>query len=303
MAEEGNARALPVSVEATEQLLAEGNYVAGEDLATVIYLALAMERPLLLEGESGVGKTEVAKVLAAGLKRPLIRLQCYEGLEMADAAFEWNYPRQLMAIRRAEAAGQGAPAEPELYGPDYLLERPLLSALRFEGAPPVLLIDEIDRSDEPFEAFLLEFLSEFQLSIPELGTVRAPSPPVVIITSNRTRDVHDALRRRCLYHWVDYPSAEDERRILALKSPGLSEALTGQLVDFVQQLRGEALYKRPGLSETLDWAQALTQLDVVSLTEPLLDDTLGTLLKHKDDIERIRGSEAARVLAEVQAAA
>ena len=303
MAEEGNARALPASVEATEQLLAEGDYVAGEDLATVIYLALAMERPLLLEGESGVGKTEVAKVLATGLKRPLIRLQCYEGLEMADAAFEWNYPRQLMAIRRAEAAGQGAPAEPELYGPDYLLERPLLSALRFEGAPPVLLIDEIERSDEPFEAFLLEFQSEFQLRIPELGTVRAPSPPVVIITSNRTRDVHDALRRRCLYHWVDYPGAEDERRILALKSPGLSEALTGQLVDFVQQLRGEALYKRPGLSETLDWAQALTQLDVVSLTEPLLDDTLGTLLKHKDDIERIRGSEAARLLAEVQAAA
>ncbi|MEE4172826.1 MAG: MoxR family ATPase [Xanthomonadales bacterium] len=303
MAEGDTTPGLPASVEATQALLARGDYVAGEGLATVLYLALAMERPVLLEGESGVGKTEVAKVLATGLGRPLIRLQCYEGLEMADAAFEWNYPRQLMAIRRAEAAGEGAPSEPELYGPEYLLERPLLSALRFEGAPPVLLIDEIDRADEPFEAFLLEFLSEFQLSIPELGTVRAPSPPVVVITSNRTRDVHDALRRRCLYHWVDYPGAHAERRILALKAPGLAEALTAQLVDFVQRLRGEDLHKRPGLSETLDWAQALTQLDVVSLTGPVLDDTLGTLLKHKDDIERIRGSEAARLLAEVQAAA
>jgi MoxR-like ATPase len=291
-------------VTAAESLLASGDYVAGRDLATVIYLALHMGRPLLLEGEAGVGKTEIAKVLAATLGRDLIRLQCFEGLDLAASAYEWNYPRQMVAIRMAEAAGDAADIGDSLYTADYLVERPLLEALQpHENGPPVLLIDEIDRADEPFEAFLLELLSDFQLSIPEYGTVTAATPPIVVITSNRTREVHDALRRRCLYHWVDYPALEDEVRILSLKAPALGAELREQLVAFIHRLRDEDLFKRPGVAESIDWAHALTQLDVVTLTPDIINDTLGSLLKYQDDILRVQGSEAARLLAEVQAAA
>ena len=295
---------LPQTVDATATLLRNGNYVADRDLAAVVYLALALGRPLLLEGEAGVGKTEVAKVLAATLNRRLIRLQCFEGLDLASAAYEWDYPRQMVAIRLAEAAGRAGDVESSLYTEKYLIERPLLSALRpHESGPPVLLIDEIDRADEPFEAFLLEMLSDFQLSIPESGTVRAETPPIVIVTSNRTRDVHDALRRRCLYHWVRYPAFDLEARIVALKAPGVDAALRAQLVSFVHKLRDKDLYKAPGVAETIDWAHALTQLDVVLLTTDIVDDTLGALLKYQDDILRIRGSEAAALLAEIQDAA
>ena len=292
---------LPGDVDAAAELLAAGDYVAGRDLATVVYLALSMRRPLLLEGEAGVGKTEIAKVMAATLGRDLIRLQCFEGLDLASAVYEWNYPRQMVAIRMAEAAGTTESVSDSLYTEDFLVERPLLSALRTHlGGPPVLLIDEIDRADEPFEAFLLELLSDFQLSIPELGTCRANEPPVVIITSNRTREVHDALRRRCLYHWVDYPSHEAESKILSLKAPGVATELREQLVAFIHKLRDEDLFKRPGVAETIDWAHALTQLDVVSLTPELINDTLGSLLKYQDDILKMQGSEAARLLAEIQ---
>lgn len=295
---------LPVDIDATEALLASADYVAGRDLATVIYLALSMGRPVLLEGEAGVGKTEIAKVLAAGLNRKLIRLQCYEGLDMASAAYEWNYPRQMVAIRLAESEGRAAEIGDELYTADFLVERPLLAALReTETGAPVLLIDEIDRADEPFEAFLLELLSDFQLSIPELGTIRAATPPIVVITSNRTREVHDALRRRCLYHWVDFPSLEAETRVIQLKAPEVPGELSAQLVGFVQKLRDQDLFKHPGIAETLDWANALTQLNVITLTSGVINDTLGLLLKYQDDIARIRGSEAARLLAEIQAAA
>jgi len=234
----------------------------------------------------------------------LIRLQCFEGLDLASAAYEWNYPRQMVAIRLAEAAGSAANLDDCLYTNDFLIERPLLKALRANASgPPVLLIDEIDRADEPFEAFLLELLSEFQLTIPELGTLKADQPPVVIITSNRTREVHDALRRRCLYHWVDYPSLEAESRILAIRAPQLGNELRAQLVAFIHKLRGEDLFKRPGVAESIDWAHALTQLDVVTLTPDIINDTLGSLLKYQDDIARVQGSEAARLLAEIQAAA
>jgi MoxR-like ATPase len=304
VAEKTAADVLPGDVSAAEDLLRGGEYVAGRDLATVVYLALRMGRPLLLEGEAGVGKTEIAKVLAATLGRDLIRLQCFEGLDLASAAYEWNYPRQMVAIRLAEAEGTSEKMGDSLYSTDYLIERPLLSALRqHEGGPPVLLIDEIDRADEPFEAFLLELLSDFQLSIPEFGTVKAAQPPIVIITSNRTREVHDALRRRCLYHWVDYPSHDAEARILSLKAPHVGDELREQLVAFVHKLRDEDLFKRPGIAETLDWANSLTQLDVVALTPEIINDTLGALLKYQDDIVRVRGSEAARLLAEIQSAA
>jgi MoxR-like ATPase len=294
---------VPADIDATEELLAAGDYVAGRDLATVIYLALAMGRPVLLEGEAGVGKTEIAKVLAATLNRKLIRLQCYEGLDLASAAYEWNYPKQMVAIRVAESEGRASNIGSELYNSDYLVERPLLEALReSETGPPVLLIDEIDRADEPFEAFLLELLSDFQLSIPELGTVRAAEPPIVVITSNRTREVHDALRRRCLYHWVDFPTLEAETRVIQLKAAGVSEELGAQLVRFVQDLREQDLFKKPGVAETLDWASALTQLNVVSLTPDIINNTLGTLLKYQEDIAKIQGSEAARLLAQIQAA-
>ena len=304
MAEKKVKDGLPVDVSATEELLRSGEYVAGRDLATVVYLALRMGRPLLLEGEAGVGKTEIAKVLAATLGRDLIRLQCFEGLDLASAAYEWNYPRQMVAIRLAEAEGNATGIGDSLYTHEYLIERPLMSALMpHDGGPPVLLIDEIDRADEPFEAFLLELLSDFQLSIPEFETLKAAEPPIVIITSNRTREVHDALRRRCLYHWVDYPSYADESRILALKAPHVGDELREQLIAFINKLRDEDLFKRPGVAETLDWANSLTQLDVVALTPEIINDTLGALLKYQDDIIKVRGSEAARLLAEIQSAA
>ena len=304
MVEKTATNVLPGDVSATEKLLRSGDYVAGRDLATVVYLALRMGRPLLLEGEAGVGKTEIAKVLAATLGRDLIRLQCFEGLDLASAAYEWNYPRQMVAIRLAEAEGSARGIGDSLYTREYLIERPLMSALTpHEGGPPVLLIDEIDRADEPFEAFLLELLSDFQLSIPEFETLKAAEPPIVIITSNRTREVHDALRRRCLYHWVDYPSYADEAKILSLKAPHVGEDLREQLIAFIHKLRDEDLFKCPGVAETLDWANSLTQLDIVALTPEIINDTLGALLKYQDDIIRVRGSEAARLLAEIQTAA
>ena len=296
---------LPSSIDAASELLRAHGYVPERSLATAVFLALTLKRPLFLEGEAGVGKTEIAKVLAAGLGRDLIRLQCYEGLDTASAVYEWNYPRQMMAIRLAEAAGradQNALAR-NIYSAEYLIARPLLRALEpHEKGPPVLLIDEIDRTDEPFEAFLLEMLSDYQITIPEWGTIRADAPPIVIITSNRTRELHDALKRRCLYHWVDYPSAERERAILAAKQPGVAAALSAQVVAFVQSLRGLELFKPPGIAETLDWAQALTALDARELDQANVEATLGVLLKYQDDIARVRGETAARLLAQPQTA-
>ena len=304
MADKPAYKGLPGDVSAAAKLLADGDYIAGRDLATVVFLALSMGRPLLLEGEAGVGKTEIAKVIAATLRRDLIRLQCFEGLDLASAAYEWNYPRQMVAIRMADAEGTAADVGGTLYSRDYLIERPLLNALsEHESGPPVLLIDEIDRADEPFEAFLLELLSDFQLSIPELGTISAEHPPIVVITSNRTREVHDALRRRCLYHWVDYPSHEAESEILSLKAPSVGEDLREQLITFIHKLRDEDLFKHPGVAETIDWANALTQLNVVTLTADVVNDTLGSLLKYQDDIAKVQGSEAARLLSEIQAQA
>ncbi|HEY4252872.1 MAG TPA: MoxR family ATPase [Roseomonas sp.] len=291
---------LPATVEDTRRLLAEGGYVADMALATTIHLALRMGRPLFLEGEPGTGKTEIAKVLAAQLPRRMVRLQCYDGLDLSAAAYEWNHARQLMAIRLAEAAGETdrAALERGIYAREYLQERPLLAAIT--GDPAVLLIDELDRADEPFEAFLLEVLADFQLSIPELGTVKAAVPPVVIITSNRTREVHDAIRRRCLYHWVDYPDAARERAILRLRAPHLPERLTAQVVDFVQKVRAGDYFKLPGVAETIDWAAALSALDAEELEPALVDETLGVLLKYQDDIAKLRGAEAARLVAEAR---
>ncbi len=304
MADSSNRKELPGDVSQTRALLTSGDYIAGRDLATVVYLALKMGRPMLFEGEAGVGKTEIAKVLAATLGRDLIRLQCFEGLDLASAAYEWDYPRQMVAIRIAEAEGEAGNIGKSLYSREFLTERPLLSALEAHAnGPPVLLIDEIDRADEPFEAFLLELLSDYQISIPEIGTIKADEPPIVVITSNRTREVHDALRRRCLYHWVDYPNQEMETRIVALKAPDIAEDLRNQLVEFIHKLREQDLFKRPGIAEAIDWANALTQLDVVTLTPEILNDTLGSLLKYQDDIAKIHGSEAARLLAEIQTAA
>jgi MoxR-like ATPase len=292
---------LPENPGEVQDLLGGGDYIAGGELATVVYLALRMGRPLLLEGEAGVGKTEIANVLARTLGRDLIRLQCYEGLDLASAAYEWNYPRQMIAIRMAEAEGKVAEVGSSIYGREYLVARPLLRALEpHPEGPPVLLIDELDRADEPFEAFLLELLSDFQLSIPELGTVKAVQPPIVIITSNRTREVHDALRRRCLYHWVEYPNFDTETRVVALKAPGIAVELRSQLIAFVHELRKQDLFKRPGIAETLDWANALVHLDAADLQPGVVDDTLGLLLKYQDDIARIRGSEAAQLLAQIQ---
>jgi MoxR-like ATPase len=294
-----SARSLPATVAETETLLAEGGYVADPGLATTVFLALAMGRPLLLEGEPGTGKTEIAKVLSAGLGRRLVRLQCYDGLDISAAAYEWDHARQLMAIRLAEATGT-ASAETvgtDIYGRAFLRARPLLSAIDPDLPPAVLLIDELDRADEPFEAFLLEVLADFQVTIPEYGTVRATTPPVVVLTSNRTREVHDAIRRRCLYHWVDYPTAAREREILARKAPLAPERLSREVVGFVQRLRAEDLFKRPGVAETIDWAGALTYLDQTELAPGAVDDTLGVLLKYQDDIAKIKGEEAARLVA------
>jgi MoxR-like ATPase len=298
---------LPANVAETKERLASGGYLASEALATSVFLALTLKRPLLLEGEAGVGKTELAKVLAAVLGRPLVRLQCYEGLDLASAAYEWNHGRQLLHIRAAEA-GSGsdtASIERDIYSADYLLKRPLLQALELsaEGRSPVLLIDELDRADEPFEAFLLEILGDYQITIPELGTIRATEPPVTIITSNRTREVHDAVRRRCFYVWIDYPTAAREAEILALKVPEAAKELTAQVVAFVQGIRQMDLYKNPGIAESINWAQALTSLDCVALDADAVNSTLGTLLKYQDDIARIQGSEAARLLEQVKSRA
>jgi MoxR-like ATPase len=292
---------LPASVGETQALLASGGYVADRALATTIHLALTMGRPLFLEGEPGTGKTEIAKVLAARLPRRLVRLQCYDGMDISAAAYEWNHARQLMAIRLAEASGAAdrTALERGIYDRKFLQPRPLLDAL--EGSPAVLLIDELDRADEPFEAFLLEILADFQITIPELGTVKAATPPVVIITSNRTREVHDAVRRRCLYHWVDYPDAARERAILKLRAPGLPEALSAQVVAFVQKLREGDYFKLPGVAETIDWAQALAALDAKALEQGAVDETLGVLLKYQDDIAKLKGEEAARLIAEARA--
>jgi MoxR-like ATPase len=273
--------------------------VAERALATTVFLALKLGRPLFLEGEAGVGKTEVAQVLAAMLGRRLIRLQCYEGLDLASACYEWNYARQMLEIRRAEAAG-GATAAGDLFSERFLIERPLLAALRPDPAgPPVLLIDELDRADEPFEAFLLEVLAGFQISIPELGTIRAAQPPLVVVTSNRTREIHDALKRRCFYHWIDYPTEEREREILRRKVPGVGDRLGQRVVAFVQRLRAMDLFKAPGVAETIDWAYALLALQQVDLDPPIVDATLGAVLKYQDDLARVRGPEAARLVAEV----
>jgi MoxR-like ATPase len=290
-------------VDATLALLERGNYVADRALSTALFLALKLGRPLFLEGEAGVGKTEIAKVLAEVLHRKLVRLQCYEGLDVSSAVYEWNYARQMLEIRMAEAEGttDREGLSQDIFAERFLIHRPLLQALMpHEGGTPVLLIDELDRTDEPFEAYLLEVLADFQITIPEIGTIKAETPPIVIITSNRTREIHDALKRRCFYHWVDYPSAERELQIIHVRLPGTPEALSRQIVGFVQKLRAEDLFKLPGVAETLDWTQALMTLDRLELDPATINDTLGTLLKYQDDIAKIQGSEAARILADVK---
>ena len=292
------------SIDAVQSELAQTGYVCGRDLATVVFLALRLGRPLFLEGEAGVGKTEIAKAIAASLDRRLIRLQCYEGLDAATAVYEWNFPAQMVAIRTAEAAG-GADRkalQADLFSDEYLIERPLLEAMRPDArGAPVLLIDELDRTDEPFEAFLLEALSDFQVTIPELGTIAAPEPPIVILTSNRTREVHDALKRRCLYHWVDYPNFEREMEILQSRAPEAAETLSREVVAFVQRLRTEDLFKKPGVAETIDWAKCLLALDMINLSPEVIADTLGAILKYQDDIQKLQGSEAKRLLDEAKA--
>ena len=295
---------LPASIDETQALLDRSGYVADRSLATVLFLSLRLGRPLFLEGEAGVGKTEIAKVLAASLGRKLIRLQCYEGLDVSAALYEWNYAGQMMAIRLAEAGGavDRGRLESDLFSERFLVRRPLLDALGLhEGGPPVLLIDELDRTDEAFEAFLLEILSDFQVTVPEFGTVKAEAPPIVVVTSNRTREIHDALKRRCLYHWVGYPDAERELAILARRVPGAGARLSREVVGFVQAIRGRDLFKAPGVAETLDWAQALGELDAVALDPSLVADTMGVLLKYQDDIARMSGSEVRRVLDDVRA--
>jgi MoxR-like ATPase len=292
------------SVDQTLALLNGQDYVADRRLATAVFLALRLRRPLFLEGEAGVGKTEIAKVLAAGLDRPLVRLQCYEGLDTAAAVYEWNYPRQMIEIRLAEAAGDIERSElsHDIYTTRFLLRRPLLQALSPEqGVPPVLLIDELDRTDEPFEAYLLEVLSDYQVTIPELGTIRAETPPIVVITSNRTREIHDAIKRRCLYHWVDYPDAARELEIVRRKCPHVAESLAREVVGFTQRLRTLDLFKSPGIAETLDWAEALVALDRIALDPQTVADTLGALLKYQDDVGAITPEIAARLVREAQA--
>ena len=287
------------SIDELEVSLRDQLYLADRGLATSIFLALKLERPLFLEGEAGVGKTEVAKALAASLDTELIRLQCYEGLDVHHAVYEWNYTRQMLHIRMLEARGE-RPEEQDLFGPEFLLSRPLLQAIKWDGdRAPVLLIDELDRSDEEFEAFLLEILSEFQVTIPEIGTIRGDRRPIAIVTSNRTREVHDALKRRCLYHWIDYPSFDREFEILRLRLPEAPERLTRQVTSFVQKVREEDLYKMPGVAETLDWAEALWALDQEQLDPEIVDNTLGALLKYQDDVLKIRGAESRTILAEL----
>jgi len=294
---------LPRSIDDTLALLSDGNYVAGRPLATAVFLALRMSRPLFLEGEAGVGKTEIAKVLADTLGRRLIRLQCYEGLDVSSAVYEWNYSRQMIEIRLAEAKGEESreALESDIFSERFLIRRPLLQALEYTDAPPVLLIDELDRSDEPFEAYLLEVLADYQVTIPEIGTIRAEQPPIVIMTSNRTREIHDAVKRRCLYHWVDYPDAAAELDIIRRKAPRAQEILSREIVAFVQKLRSMDLFKLPGVAETIDWANAMVELDRVSLEPDIVNDTLGALLKYQDDVARVRGDEAARILTDIRA--
>jgi MoxR-like ATPase len=294
---------IPTTVEDTLDLLAEGNYVADKSLATAVFLSLKLNRPLFLEGEAGVGKTEIAKVLAETLDRDLIRLQCYEGLDVASAVYEWNYSSQMIEIRLAEAEGVADRdrLRDDIFNERFLVKRPLLQALELhDGGPPVLLIDELDRTDEPFEAYLLEVLSDFQITIPEIGSIRAQEPPIVVVTSNRTREIHDALKRRCFYYWVDYPDAARELEILKIKAPEAGEELARQVVAFVQKLREMDLFKLPGVAETIDWTSALTQLNVISLDPESVDSTLGALLKYQDDISRIQGSEAASILDQIR---
>ena len=296
--------AVPRNIEETLTLLRQGNYIADRSLATAVFLSLKLKKPLFLEGEAGVGKTEIAKVLAATLGRTLVRLQCYEGLDVASAVYEWDYPRQMLEIRLSEAAHVESKDRiaADIFSERFLIKRPLLQALESEMAgPKVLLIDELDRTDEPFEAFLLELLSDFQVTIPELGVIKAEQPPIVIITSNRTREIHDALKRRCFYYWVDYPSAPRELEILRARLPAASLDLSREVVGFVQKLRGHDLFKLPGVAETIDWTDALVQLDQVALTPDAIDHSLGALLKYQDDIARIRGSEAAKILEQVRA--
>src|SRR3974390_577823 len=297
-------KTLPNSIDSTLDLLAKADYIADRSLATVLFLALRMGRPLFVEGEAGVGKTEIAKVLSQTLGRRQIRLQCYEGLDISSAVYEWNYGAQMIAIRLAEAEGEGdrARIEHDVFSERFLIKRTLLQALEPDPAgPPVLLIDEIDRTDEAFEAFLLEVLADFQITIPELGTIKAPRPPIVVITSNRTREVHDALKRRCLYHWVGYPDAQRELKILRRQLPGISKKLSGHAVGFVQGLRKEDMFKVPGVAETLDWAGALSELDAVALDPATVSDTLGVLLKYQDDIARIDQGKIKALLDEAKA--
>jgi MoxR-like ATPase len=299
-----NPASLPASIDATQELLAAGRYVGDRALATVLFLALKMGRPLFLEGEAGVGKTEIAKVLSETLGRRLIRLQCYEGLDVSAAVYEWNYAAQMIAIRLAEAEGTGdrERLEHDIFSERFLIKRPLLQALEPDPAgAPVLLIDELDRTDEAFEAFLLEVLADFQVTIPEMGTVKAAHPPIVVITSNRTREIHDALKRRCLYHWIGYPDAARELAIVQNKVPGIAKKLSGEIVHFVQALRKEDLFKSPGVAETLDWASALSELDVVALDPATVSDTLGVLLKYQDDIARLDGGKVKDILDDVRA--
>lgn len=292
------------NIDAVQDMLSAQGYICDRALGTVVFLALRLGRPLFLEGEAGVGKTEIAKALAAGLGRKLIRLQCYEGLDASSAVYEWNFPAQMVAIRAAEAAG-GADQKAltrDLFSEEFLIERPLLEAMRpDEHGAPILLIDELDRTDAPFEAFLLEALSDFQVTIPEMGTIAAPEAPIVILTSNRTREVHDALKRRCLYHWVDYPTFDREMEILSAQAPEAAEALSREVVAFVQQLRTEDLFKKPGVAETIDWAKCLLALDVITLSPEVIADTLGAILKYQDDIAKLHGSEAKRILDQAKA--
>lgn len=294
---------MPASIDDTLKLLQSGGYIAGRPLATVLFLALKLGRPLFLEGEAGVGKTEIAKVLASMLGRRLLRLQCYEGLDTASAVYEWNYAAQMIEIRLAEAEGvqDRRALGTDIFSERFLIKRPLLQALETDIAgPPVLLIDEIDRADEPFEAYLLEVLSDYQVSVPEIGTVRAAHPPIVILTSNRTREIHDALKRRCLYHWIDYPDADRELEILRARAPGVNARLAAEVTSFVQELRRRDLFKPPGVAESIDWASALTALDKIALDPQTINDTLGVLLKYQDDIARIHGGEAGKILEQIR---